>query len=203
MTRENHTTDAASCRTDARSLSHYRGKLPKIAEKIIGKCVDDECYNHIDYEPIPSKSSVIDIIQQLREILFPGYFTREKLDPVNLTYRMGQAVSTLFDQLSEQICHSIRHDCFRYDQACSECTEKGHEVSLAFLESIPELRQTLATDVAAAYAGDPAAQSTDEIIFSYPGIFSLMVYRVAHKLYDMAVPLLPRIMTEYAQRYRH
>jgi serine O-acetyltransferase len=198
MTTEKYAENQAACKIDAQSLSHYRGKLPEIAEKIIAKCEDDECYNHIDYEPIPSKTSVVDIIQRLREVLFPGYFTREKLDPVNLAYSMGQTVSVLFDQLSEQICHSVRHDCFRYDQECSECAETGNEVSLALLESIPELREILATDVAAAYAGDPAAKSFDEIIFSYPGIFALMVYRVAHKLHVMTVPLLPRIMTEYA-----
>lgn len=198
MSTDKNTENHAGCKIDARALSHYRGKLPEIAEKIIAKCEDDECYNHIDYEPIPSKTSVVDIIQRLREVLFPGYFTREKLDPVNLAYSMGQTVSVLFDQLSEQICHSVRHDCFRYDQECSECAETGNEVSLALLESIPELREILATDVAAAYAGDPAAKSFDEIIFSYPGIFALMVYRVAHKLHVMTVPLLPRIMTEYA-----
>jgi len=198
MSTNKNTENHAGCKIDARTLSHYRGKLPEIAEKIIVKCKDNECYNHIDYEPIPSKTSVVDIIQRLREVLFPGYFTREKLDPVNLGYSMGQTVSVLFDQLSEQICHSVRHDCFRYDQECSECAEKGNEVSLALLESIPKLREILATDVAAAYAGDPAAKSLDEIIFSYPGIFALMVYRVAHKLHVMAVPLLPRIMTEYA-----
>lgn len=198
MSTKNHTENHASCKIDARELSYYRGRLPEIAEKIITKCEDDECYNHIDYEPIPSKTSVVDIIQRLREVLFPGYFTRDKIDPVNLSYSMGQTVSILFDQLSEQICHSVRHDCFRYKQECSECVKTGNEISLALLESIPELREILATDVAAAYAGDPAAKSFDEIIFSYPGIFALMVYRVAHKLYRMAVPLLPRIMTEHA-----
>ncbi len=198
MATEKHAEDHAGCKIDARTLSQYRSRLPKITEKIIAKCEDDECYNHIDYEPIPSKTSVVNIIQLLREVLFPGYFTRDKLDPVNLTYSMGQTVSVLFDQLSEQICHSVRHDCFRYDQECSECAEKGNEDSLAFLESIPALREILSTDVAAAYAGDPAAKSFDEIIFSYPGIFALMVYRVAHKLHELAVPLLPRIMTEYA-----
>lgn len=198
MSTEKHAESHAGCKIDAQSISYYRGKLPAIAEKIIAKCNDGECYNHIDYEPIPSKTSVIDIVQLLREVLFPGYFIREKLDPVNLSYSMGRTVSILFDQLSEQICHSIRHDCFRYDQECSECAEKGNEVSLALLESIPELRETLARDVAAAYAGDPAAKSFDEIIFSYPGIFALMVYRVAHEIHTMAVPLLPRIMSEYA-----
>ncbi len=198
MPKDAYLVDPEACKIDAQSPSYYRGKLPKIAEEIIAKCDDDTCYTHIDYEPIPSKTSVIEIIQRLREVLFPGYFTREKLDPVNLSYSMGQTVSILFDQLSEQICHSVRHDCFRYDQACSDCAEKGNEVSLAFLKSIPEPRKVLATDVAAVFAGDPAAQSTDEIIFCYPGIFSLMVYRVANKLYAMGVPLLPRIMTEYA-----
>ena len=198
MSTEKHAADHAACKMDAQSLSYYRGRLPEVAEKIIAKCNDDQCYNHIDYEPIPSKTSVVDIIQRLREVLFPGYFTREKLDPVNLAYSMGQTVSVLFDQISEQICHSVRHDCFRYNQDCSECAQTANEVSLAFLESVPELREILATDVAAVYAGDPAAKSTDEIIFSYPGIFALMVYRVAHKLHILAVPLLPRIMTEYA-----
>jgi serine O-acetyltransferase len=198
MSTEKNTENLAGCKIDVQALSHYRSRLPEIAEKIIAKCEDAECYNHIDYEPIPSKTSVVDIIQRLREVLFPGYFTREKLDPVNLAYSMGQTVSVLFDQLSEQICHSVRHDCFRYNQECSECAQTANEVSLAFLESIPELREILATDVAAVYAGDPAAKSFDEIIFSYPGIFALMVYRVAHKLHRMAVPLLPRIMTEYA-----
>ena len=198
MPTDKNIENQAACKIDAQALSHYRGRLPEVAEKIIAKCEDGECYNHINYEPIPSKTSVVDIIQRLREVLFPGYFTREKLDPMNLAYSMGQTVSVLFDQLSEQICHSVRHDCFRYDQECSECAETGNEVSLALLESIPELREILATDVAAAYAGDPAAKSFDEIIFSYPGIFALMVYRVAHKLHMMAVPLLPRIMTEYA-----
>ena len=198
MSTEKHAADHAACKIDAQSLSYYRGRLPEVAEKIIAKCNDDQCYNHIDYEPIPSKTSVVEIIQRLREILFPGYFTREKLDPVNLTYSMGQTVSILFDQLSEQICHSVRHDCFRYDQECSECAHTGNEVALGFLESVSELREILATDVAAVYAGDPAAKSTDEIIFSYPGVFALMIFRVAHKLYEMAVPLLPRIMTEYA-----
>jgi serine O-acetyltransferase len=141
---------------------------------------------------------VIDIIQRMKDILFPGYFTREKLDPVNLSYNTGQAVSILFDLLSEQICHSIRHDCFRYDQECSECFEQGHEIALQFLQTIPWLRKILATDVNAAFEGDPAAKSYDEIIFSYPGILALMVYRIANKLYSFGVPLLPRIMTEHA-----
>ena len=187
-----------TCKIEVETSSRLRERLPAIAEKIIDSCEDEQCYTHVDFEPIPSKESVIEIIDKLKEVLFPGYFNREKIDPVNLKYYLGQTVSILFDMISEQVCRSIRHDCFRYDNPCSECQDRGHEVALHLLESIPSIRQTLATDVRAFYEGDPAAKSFDEIIFSYPGIFAVTVYRVAHRLYEMEVPLLPRIMTEYA-----
>ncbi|QTA90224.1 serine O-acetyltransferase EpsC [Desulfonema magnum] len=193
-------SDRPTCRIDAESFSHYREKLPGVVESILESCDDVECHTHthIDYEPIPSRESVINIINKLREILFPGYFNNEKLDPVNLRYSMGQSVSVLFDMLSEQVCHSIRHDCFRYNQSCTHCVEKGNEIALSLLESVPAIRKILATDINAAYDGDPAAKSHDEIVFSYPGVFAIMVYRIAHKLFEAEVPLLPRIMTEYA-----
>jgi serine O-acetyltransferase len=188
----------STCKIDAESLTRFKQQLPDVAENIIKSCYDKESYTHIDYEPIPSEGYVVDIINKLREILFPGYFTREKIDPVNLKYYIGQAVSVLFDMLSEQIAHSIRHECFRYDLPCTECEEQGQKFALSLLESIPSIRKKLATDVQATYIGDPSAKSHDEIIFSYPGIFAITVYRVAHKLFEFKVPLLPRIMTEYA-----
>jgi serine O-acetyltransferase len=187
-----------TCKTDMESLSRYREKLPGIVENIIENCDDSDCFTHVDYEPIPSEGYVVDIINKLREILFPGYFTREKIDPVNLKYNIGQSVSVLFDMLCEQITHSMRHDCFRYDLPCIDCEEQGQKIALAFLESIPSIRKTLATDVRATYDGDPAANSYDEIIFSYPGMFAVTVYRAAHMLFECQVPLLPRIMTEHA-----
>jgi serine O-acetyltransferase len=191
------TTDA-SCKLDVEILAGYRDRLPKIAQEIIENCSDKECYNHVDYEPIPSRDTLVKIINKFLEILFPGYFSLEKLDPVNLSFNMGQCVTQLFTMLAEQVVSSIRHDCFRYDLSCQECNEKGHEISLKVLESIPSIRKILATDVRAAFDGDPAAKSYDEIIFSYPGIYAITVYRVAHELYHFEVPLLPRIMTEYA-----
>jgi serine O-acetyltransferase len=188
----------ATCKIEAESTSRLKERLPAIAEKIIKNCHKTESYTHVDYEPIPSKESVIRIIDTLKEILFPGYFSRVKLDPVNLKYYLGQSVSELFDLISEQVTLSTRHDCFRYDQPCSECVDRGYEVALAFLDSIPFIQKTLATDIRATYDGDPAAKSYDEIIFSYPGIFAITVYRIAHKFFQLGVPLLPRIMTEYA-----
>lgn len=188
----------AECKSETSTLTHYRERLPEIADKIIDNCSDSECYLHVDYEPIPSRESVIDIINRFREILFPGYFSREKLDPVNLKYNMGQAATALFDLLAEQICNSIRHDCFRYGNACRDCGEESLRIALAMLESVPDLRKLLSMDVTATFDGDPAAQSYDEIIFSYPGLFALSVHRIAHRLLELNVPILPRIMSEYA-----
>lgn len=187
-----------TCRETKAFSTQYREHLPDIVKRIVRTCDAKECHTHVDYEPIPSKASVTEIIDQFRELLFPGYFQEEKLDPVNLEYSMGQTVSSLFDLLSDQICRSIRHDCFRYDQACTHCADQGNETALAVLEAIPSIRRILATDIDAAYAGDPAAKSHDEIVFSYPGVYAIMVYRIAHKLFECGVPLLPRMMTEHA-----
>ena len=187
-----------SCRLEEKSVHHYREQLPGIADTIIDSCDDKACYTHVNYEPIPSKDAVIGVIDEMRRILFPGYFSQLRLDPVNLRYHMGQLVSSVFDTLSEQIIRSIRHDCFRYDMPCQECAERGYQQTLAFMGQIPQLRNRLAEDVNAAYDGDPAAQSHDEIIYSYPGLFAIMVYRVAHLLYNADIPLLPRIMSEHA-----
>jgi serine O-acetyltransferase len=187
-----------TCRTDVELSSNLKARLPAIAEGIIDSCGDGVCYTHIDAEPIHSEGYVLDMVAKFRELLFPGYYTREKLDPVNLRYTLGRTVTELYDLLAEQVTHTIRHDCLRYDQPCSECDERGQTIALKVMESIPEIRRVLATDVQAAYEGDPAAKSHDEIIFSYPGIYALSIYRVAHKLFELGVPLLPRSMTEHA-----
>jgi serine O-acetyltransferase len=186
------------CRTGFETHTQFREQIPVIVENITESCHDEECFEHIDAELIPSRESVIDILMRLREILFPGYFNEGKIDPANLRYQMGLSVDILFEALSEQITHSLRHECLRYDQPCVECVELGYEEALTFLGSIPGIRKILATDVRAAYEGDPAAKSYDEIVFSYPGIFAISVYRVAHQLSEQQIPLLPRIMTEYA-----
>jgi serine O-acetyltransferase len=187
-----------ACRTGFETHTQFREQLPKIVENIVESCHDEGCFEHIDAELIPSLESVIDILTRLREILFPGYFSEEKLDPANLRYQVGQSVDVLFESLSEQITHSLRHECLRYDQPCIECVSLGYEEASTFLKSIPKTREVLATDVRAAYEGDPAAKSYDEIVFSYPGIFAISVYRMAHQLFEQQIPLLPRIMTEYA-----
>ena len=186
------------CKENALSPSVFRKQLPAIAERIITDCYNEHCYTHIDYDPIPSNDSVVEIIKKFREVFFPGYFVSGKFDPANLKYSMGQSVSMLFDILSEQITNSIRHDCLRYKEPCTDCHERGQKIALDILDTVPSMRKILATDVKAIFEGDPAAKSHDEIISSYPGLFAIMVYRMANVLYKNDVPLLPRIMSEHA-----
>jgi serine O-acetyltransferase len=195
--KEEKETEGASCREEGALYSGYRRKLGAVVDRIADGCDDTRCYSHIDYEQLPSQSAVVEIIHRFRELLFPGYFSRTRLDPVNLGYHVGQRVSELFDMLAEQISRSIRHECFKYDLDCSDCTEQGYRHALALLEAVPEIQNTLARDIIACYEGDPAAKSHDEIIFSYPGMLAIPVHRIAHRLHRMQVPLLPRIMTEY------
>jgi len=167
---EGKQTSAAACRTEAHEATRFREQLPEIVEQVIRSCNDETCYTHVDYEPIPSRIVVIELLERLREVLFPGYFSREKIDPVNLKYNLGQKLSSLFDLLSEQITLSFRHDCFRYELPCSECEKQGNRISLELLKAIPSIRQVLATDVVAAYEGDPAASSYDEIILIHSSL---------------------------------
>ena len=141
------------CRSEFENLEQARAKLPAIAEQIIDHCENSPCYTHIDSEPIPAEGFVTDIIDMFREILFPGYFSREKLDPVNLRYSLGQTISKLFDLLSDLIAHNIRHDCLRYHQSCSSCESRGHSTALEMMAAIPTIRLALASDVRAAYEG--------------------------------------------------
>ncbi|MDD9303519.1 MAG: serine acetyltransferase [Desulfobacter sp.] len=192
------TMDHEACHTDRETMSDQRRALPGAIEKIMNSLEDDHCFAHIGDAPIHFSTSVREMIDKFREILFPGYFSKEKVDEANLPFHMGQAVSRLFDILSEQVIHVLRHDCLRYDQVCSECEPRGNKVALEVIKAIPELRSCLSEDVRGAFDGDPAAKSHDEVIFSYPGLYAITVYRIANILHSLKVPQLPRIMSEDA-----
>ncbi len=172
--------------------------IPSAVKNLLASCDSDVCFDHVDAAPIPYHEAVVQIIQQARRILFPGYFTQTRLDRVSLEYYLGQQMTQLFDSLSKQIVLSMQHGCLRFDQPCQQCTERGNKTALQFIQSLPPLRAVLAKDIRAALDGDPAAKSFEDIIFSYPGLLAITVYRMAHVLYELEVPLLPRIMTEYA-----
>ncbi|WP_300672911.1 serine O-acetyltransferase EpsC [Desulfoluna sp.] len=190
--------EADRCRSENESITQFRQLMPDITRKIIESCNEPECFMHVGYEPIPSRHDAKKIIKIGMQVLFPGYFAGKKIDPLNLTYRIGQLTTTLFDLLTEQVVLSFRHDCYRYNKSCVSCANEGHQAVIEFFRAIPDIKRMLADDVRAIRDGDPAAHSVDEIIFSYPGVYAISVYRVAHKLYELGVPILPRIMSEIA-----
>ena len=186
------------CKIEAQKTKSLREGIPAIVEHLVRSCNTEECFDHVDLEPLPSKEAVIEIVDLASRILYPGYFTRMRIDKVNLAYYFGQEATLFFEALSEQITLAIRHECRRHNMVCINCEERGQEIALHFLNELPRLRTLLAKDIRAAHEGDPAAKSYDEIIFSYPGLFAITVYRVAHELHKQKVSLIPRIMTEYA-----
>ncbi len=186
----------ASCRYEAGAAVAYRDRLKALTDDIILDCSAEECHTHIGFEPIPTRDAVVEIIDRARELLFPGFFSRTRIDPVNARFILGQVTTDLYDLLSEQISASIRHECYRFDRDCSNCEERGYEAALALLDDFPAIRRVLAADIRATFEGDPAAKTTDEIVYSYPGLQAIAVYRMAHRLFDLDIPMLPRMMTE-------
>ena len=191
-------SNGKQCKNEIKSAKNYRNEVPAIVNKLVASCSRGGCFDHISTEPIPHREAIIDILRRLALILYPGYFIRTRLDSNNLEYYLGQQVTALYEVLAEQIILAIRHDCIRQNQSCVHCEPLGHKLAVEFLQKLPLLRTMLAQDIRAAFDGDPAAKSYDEIIFSYPGIWAIMVYRIAHELHHLEIPLMSRIMTEHA-----
>ena len=176
----------------------FRQELPEIVSGLVESCQDANTLHHLNLVGLPSRSIVIDIVERLKDILFPGYFGDHETDSYNLSYQIGIEINSLFELLSRQITLSIRHECRRHQRVCTSCSERGQKEALVLLRKLKDLRKILAEDVRAAYQGDPAAKSLDEIIFGYPSIMAIATYRLAHELHVQEVPLIPRMMAEYA-----
>jgi serine O-acetyltransferase len=186
------------CKTAVQTERHFREEIPGIVDKLVNSCVNGVCFDHVGPEPIPSKEAVVDIVDRINRLLYPGYFIRNRLETFNLSYYLGQEATALFELMSEQITLALRHDCVRHNLPCVRCEERGQAATIDFMQDLPLIRQMLATDVRAAYQGDPAAKSFDEIIFSYPGLFAVSIHRMAHQLWEHGIPFIPRIMSEHA-----
>ena len=192
------TSKFEECKSEIEKAKKFREEIPGIVERLVVSCNTEDCFDHVELEPLPSKESIIEITHIACRILYPGYFSRTRIDKVNLIYYFGQEATAFFEALSEQISFAMRHECRRHNLPCINCDEQGQEIAINFMKELPRLRTLLAKDIRCAYEGDPAAKSYDEIIFSYPGLFAITVYRIAHQLYEQDVPLIPRIMSEYA-----
>ena len=176
--------------------------LPALTERIVKSYSADDPINHLGHCPLPSYETVIAVTEDLKEVLYPGYRRRSRLHQGNVAYHVGDLIDSLHDRLMIQIARACCHGAGK----TTECSPQqrhsfealGQSKSVAFLEQLPELRKQLALDVQAAYDGDPACKSLDEVIFCYPGLEAVTVYRLAHLLNQLEVPLIPRMMTEWA-----
>lgn len=185
--------------------NHKPRKIPADSiKKIVKALCLPESYEKVFYRdrhdvPMPSIRVLGEIMELLRSILFPGYFGNSDLDPGNMEYYIGAAIDNVAALLSEQIMSGFCVTCFRKEAPyCEECHDKARECIEQFLISLPDIRHQLSTDVEAAFCGDPAAKSKNETIYCYPSIRALTIYRSAHRLYELDVPLIPRILTEMA-----
>ncbi|MGD9635791.1 MAG: serine O-acetyltransferase [Pirellulales bacterium] len=179
-----------------------KDQLPKLTERIVHTYDDVGKINHLGHCPLPNYEEIIAAAEELNEILYPGYRRREGLHRGNVGYYVGELMDRLHDRLTRQIGRALRHEA----GATNDCENDhdyealGQAKTMLFLERIPELRARLATDVQAAYDGDPACKSLDEVIFCYPGLEAITVYRLAHELNLLEIPYIPRMMTEWAHR---
>lgn len=146
----------------------------------------------------PDKESIIDIVLKLLKIIYPGYFRDKSYRIYTAENNLSLLIEDVMYHLNKQIGIALRFDA-RFSEEDEEIvSRKAQEISVAFFKKIPKIREYLETDLEAAYDGDPAAYYKDEIILSYPGQLATTVNRIAHELYNLEVPLIPRIMTEYA-----
>lgn len=164
----------------------------------LAKNLVESYYKHRDIIKVDTctqlnRSVIIEIIDCLRCLIFPGYFGKKNLTGDSVEYYAGNLLEEVIFKLSKQICCALQ-----LQDGGEDTHEKADDITSAFLAKLPEIRDKLDTDVSAAFEGDPAAVSKDEIISSYPGLYAIMVNRLAHELHLLSVPLIPRIMTEHA-----
>src|SRR3972149_11036771 len=175
--------------------------LPLLTERIVDTYAEVGSISHLGHCPLPNYETIIEATEELKEVLYPGYRRRDGLHLGNVTYHVGDLIDRLHDTLTQQIARALRHEAAKNPQCDPQLMQDfealGQSKAVAFLEQLPELRKVLALDVEAAYAGDPACKSLDEVIFCYPGLETITVYRLAPILHNQQVPLIPRMMTEW------
>ena len=150
-------------------------------------------------QPLPSRDVILEIVEALRSVLFPGYYGVSEVSGDSLRYHIGSILDKIQRVMQEQVKRGLCFVCaLEKGERCHECEGRAAAISQSFFDRLGQIRHLLATDVQAAYEGDPAATSPDEAIFCYPGVQAITNYRLAHELYKLQVPLIPRIITEMA-----
>ncbi|TWT43641.1 Serine acetyltransferase [Phycisphaerae bacterium RAS1] len=184
-------------------MRHDLGKdLPTLVQRIVSSYHSEPRIQHIDREHLPARAAIVNVCDLLLELTYPGFVGRRGLTQHNIAFHVGELLPKLYELLVEQIAACLRHESEDV-QGDSEAGAAGFEQSASdaaarFIQAIPDVRRMLSADVQAAYDGDPAATGTTEVVLAYPGVLAITIYRYAHELTRMDVPLMPRIMSEHA-----
>ncbi|MBR5646205.1 MAG: serine acetyltransferase [Treponema sp.] len=176
--------------------------IDKLIEGILDSYDKIGFINRTDAEDFPNRQNVVSVLSDLQSLVFPGFRTAENIDPVNIKYVTGEKVNNIIANLTKEIQKAL---IFTIKQskgsaeniAASHCFKLAEQTAVALIEEIPEIRRKIKLDVIAAYNGDPAAQSNEEVILSYPGLEAILVHRIAHFLFKNGIPFIPRIMSEH------
>ena len=174
-------------------MNEIEQQIETLVDTILADYQQGRDIDKMDLKRHPDRDVVIDMITKLLRIVYPGYSREKGYRMYNTKHNLSMLMEDVMYNLNKQIKLILQSG-----MDDDEAKAKAQDISLAFFRRIPAVRAVVQTDVEAAYAGDPAATSTDEIIFCYPGLYAVTVYRLAHVLYELEVPMLPRIMTEYA-----
>lgn len=180
---------------DAIMENELKWHIQDIVEEITKNYITADVFLQKSENKLPRRSEIIRIINELRSVMFPSYFGNEHVDCTTAPYFIGEKMSSLYESLRKQVKLALMYSEKTMDGSLDENAKR---ISIEVLKQMPRIQSILLTDIQAAYDGDPAAGSKEQIIFSYPGVYAIFVYRVAHELYIRKVPLIPRIMTEYA-----
>jgi len=172
--------------------------LGAVVTKLCSTYQDKQGINHIEGFNLPGKKEVVTILNDLLELLFPG-FTEKKMPNLDCAaYMVGDILSRVYYDLTSQVASSLRYNCETLDCKNCDVPAMSQAATRRLIASLPGIRETMKIDVQAAYDGDPAAKSFEEIVLSYPGVQAIAIQRIAHELYLQNVPLIPRIMSEHA-----
>lgn len=170
----------------------------QLTERIVSTYEGDSGINFIDVRNLPVRDKIIHILDLCMELLFPGYTGKRKVTRDTVRSVVHELLVVIRRELAEQIELALRHECRMKDCPTCDCANLSVQHASELLNRIPEIRKKLKGDVEAAFQGDPAAKSFEEVVISYPYIVVIAIHRLAHELYLMEVPLIPRIMNEYA-----
>lgn len=169
--------------------------MQDIVEEITKNYITADVFLEKEGRKLPNRSEIIKILTELRSLMFPSYFGSEHVDCATAPYFVGERMSRIYESLAMQIEMALSYSDRLKDE---DVTNMAKDLAVEILRKMPAIQSKLLKDVQAAFDGDPAAGSKEQIIFSYPGLYAIFVYRVAHELYLRKIPLIPRIMTEYA-----